>query len=76
MSKLALICGDPAGVGPEIIAAWLVTHHDEAGSVAIIGPARWLATRRSATGTFCGCGGRPTDLCRAWSTGHRDQRAA
>ncbi len=41
---LALTCGDPAGVGPEIIAAWLQAHAAEAGSVAVIGPARWLAT--------------------------------
>jgi len=42
MSRLALTCGDPAGVGPEIIAAWLVAHPDEARDVAVIGPARWL----------------------------------
>lgn len=41
--KLAFTCGDPAGVGPEIIAAWLQAHPGEAGSVAVIGPARWLA---------------------------------
>ena len=41
--KLALTCGDPAGVGPEVIAAWLTAHPDEAGDVAVIGPARWLA---------------------------------
>ena len=40
--KLALTCGDPAGVGPEIIAAWLGTHAAEARDVAVIGPARWL----------------------------------
>lgn len=40
--QLAFTCGDPAGVGPEIIAAWLATHHDEAADVAVIGPARWL----------------------------------
>ena len=42
--KLALTCGDPAGVGPEIIAAWLAAHPVEARDVAVIGPARWLAT--------------------------------
>lgn len=42
MSRLALTCGDPAGVGPEIIAAWLAAHPDEAPDVAVIGPARWL----------------------------------
>ena len=44
MSKLALICGDPAGVGPEIIAAWLVEHASETAGVLVIGPARWLAS--------------------------------
>ena len=41
---LAFTCGDPAGVGPEIIATWLVAHPTEAADVAVIGPARWLET--------------------------------
>ncbi len=41
---LAFTCGDPAGVGPEIIASWLATHPDERAQVAVIGPARWLET--------------------------------
>ncbi|MEJ1972901.1 MAG: 4-hydroxythreonine-4-phosphate dehydrogenase PdxA [Lacunisphaera sp.] len=44
MSRLAFTCGDPAGIGPEIIAAWLAAHPGEAGGIAVIGPARWLAT--------------------------------
>lgn len=48
MKKLALTCGDPAGVGPEIIAAWLAAHAAEAAQVAVIGPARWLATLGAA----------------------------
>lgn len=40
---LAFTCGDPAGVGPEIIARWLAEHPAEAAGVAVIGPARWLA---------------------------------
>jgi 4-hydroxythreonine-4-phosphate dehydrogenase len=43
-TPLAFTCGDPAGVGPEIIAAWLQAHPAEAAGVAVIGPARWLAT--------------------------------
>ena len=43
MTKLAFTCGDPAGVGPEIIAAWLAEHASESADVAVIGPARWLA---------------------------------
>jgi 4-hydroxythreonine-4-phosphate dehydrogenase len=42
-APLAFTCGDPAGVGPEIIAAWIAAHPAEAGDVAVIGPARWLA---------------------------------
>ncbi len=41
---LAFTCGDPAGVGPEIIAAWVEANPGEAASVAVIGPARWLET--------------------------------
>ena len=40
--KLALTCGDPAGVGPEIIAAWLGANREAAGEVAVIGPTTWL----------------------------------
>ncbi len=39
---LAITCGDPAGVGPEVIAAWLSAHPIEAESAVMIGPARWL----------------------------------
>jgi 4-hydroxythreonine-4-phosphate dehydrogenase len=44
MSRLAFTCGDPAGIGPEIIATWLAAHPAEAADVAVIGPARWLET--------------------------------
>jgi len=42
--KLALTCGDPAGIGPEVLAAWLAAHPGEASDVAVLGPARWLET--------------------------------
>lgn len=42
--RIAITCGDPAGVGPEIISAWLAENPSEAGGVAVIGPALWLAT--------------------------------
>jgi len=48
MGKLAITCGDPAGIGPEIIAAWLAANPAEASSVTVIGPARWLATLPAA----------------------------
>ncbi|HEY0863228.1 MAG TPA: 4-hydroxythreonine-4-phosphate dehydrogenase PdxA [Lacunisphaera sp.] len=43
-AKLAFTCGDPAGVGPEIIASWLAAHPGEAPDVAVLGPAKWLET--------------------------------
>lgn len=46
--RLAIACGEPAGVGPEIIAAWLGAHPGEAQGVAVIGPARWLGELPSA----------------------------
>ena len=42
--RLAFTCGDPAGIGPEVIAAWLAANPDGAPYVALIGPARWLAS--------------------------------
>ncbi len=41
-STLALTCGDPAGVGPEIIATWLANLSSDVRAVTVIGPARWL----------------------------------
>ena len=66
-AKLAITCGDPAGVGPEIIAAWLAEHATEARDVAVIGPARWLASldtwaKKIAVGLeeFSATPGKPT----------------
>lgn len=39
---LAVTCGDPAGVGPEVVAAWLRANPAEVGRVVPIGPARWV----------------------------------
>jgi 4-hydroxythreonine-4-phosphate dehydrogenase len=47
-ASLAFTCGDPAGIGPEIISAWLAAHVEEAGNVAVIGPAGWLASLETA----------------------------
>ena len=41
---IAITCGDPAGIGPEIIASWLKANPEMAARVAVVGPARWLAT--------------------------------
>jgi 4-hydroxythreonine-4-phosphate dehydrogenase len=66
-ARLAFTCGDPAGVGPEIIATWLDTHRRAARDVAVIGPARWLRTLDTAAGKiavglarFAAKPGRPT----------------
>lgn len=40
---IAVTCGDPAGVGPELLASWLQAHPEHAGSVVPIGPADWIA---------------------------------
>jgi hypothetical protein len=40
---LAIPCGDPAGVGPDLIASWLRAHPALADSVVPIGPADWIA---------------------------------
>lgn len=45
---LAFTCGDPAGVGPEIIATWLRDNPIEAADVAVIGPSPWLDSLESA----------------------------
>ena len=39
---IALTCGDPAGVGPELVAAWIKSHASEHGTVIPIGPAKWI----------------------------------
>lgn len=41
-SPLALTCGDPSGVGPEIIARWLASHPEWRDKVTPVGPRRWL----------------------------------
>ena len=46
-AKLAITCGDPAGIGPEIIADWLATAGDEARDIALIGPGHWLASLKT-----------------------------
>ena len=48
MKPLAFTCGDPAGIGPEIIAAWLAAEPAAATAVAVIGPAPWLETLPAA----------------------------
>ncbi len=39
---LAITCGDPAGIGPEVIATWLGAQPMTPNDVVVIGPAAWL----------------------------------
>lgn len=41
--RLAITCGDPAGVGPEIVASWALAHPRGLGRVCLIGPESWLS---------------------------------
>lgn len=66
-SRLALTCGDPAGVGPEIVAGWLAANRALAPDVAVLGPALWLQTLDTAAQkipvgleTFVATPGRPS----------------
>lgn len=65
--RLAFTCGDPAGVGPEIIASWLAAHRDAARDITVIGPASWLDSLETQAAklpvgleTFSAEPGRPT----------------
>lgn len=40
---LAITCGDPAGVGPELVEGWLRSHPEQAAEVVPIGPTDWIA---------------------------------
>jgi len=41
-TKIAFTCGDPAGVGPDVILDWLKKNPAAAADVAVIGARRWL----------------------------------
>lgn len=41
--RLAITCGDPAGVGPEIIANWVCGKKRGLKHVTLLGPEAWLA---------------------------------
>jgi 4-hydroxythreonine-4-phosphate dehydrogenase len=66
-SPLAFTCGDPAGVGPEIISDWLRRNRRQARDVAVVGPASWLDGLETAAAKvpvgparFAALPGRPT----------------
>jgi hypothetical protein len=73
LERLAITCGDPAGIGPEIVAAWLAANGPPRG-VAVIGPARWLASldpgrRRSPSAPRTTPRSRPAGRGGPWSRG-------
>jgi len=51
-AKLAITCGDPAGVGPEIITSWLNANSNEHTEVVVLGAPRWLQTLPSGVTTI------------------------
>ena len=63
---LAVTCGDPAGVGPEIIARWLLEEPEWRERICPIGPVSWLEGM-SVEGLACESGkgpftpGQPTE---------------
>ncbi len=48
MNKIAITCGDPAGVGPEIIYDWWIKNKEKRENCIIIGPEKWLAKFKEA----------------------------
>jgi 4-hydroxythreonine-4-phosphate dehydrogenase len=41
-AKIVVTCGDPAGVGPEVIADWAASHTQLANDVLLVGPRSWF----------------------------------
>lgn len=69
MKKIAITCGDPAGVGPEILLQWARERPERAESVVLVGPRFWLErmaalggfeTREVGPESFAATPGRPT----------------
>ncbi len=44
MPRIVITCGDPAGIGPEIIVDWLGKQTEERHFLTVIGAASWLKT--------------------------------
>lgn len=68
--RVAITCGDPAGVGPEIIARWLASAAASGAQLIILGPRAWLdslptiaGVERHAVGPddFRATPGKPSD---------------
>lgn len=44
--RIAITCGDPAGVGPEVIASWVRKNPHLHDQICLIGPDHWLRQNR------------------------------
>jgi 4-hydroxythreonine-4-phosphate dehydrogenase len=53
---LVVTCGDPAGVGPEVIGAWLAAHPEDRLDLAAIGPPAWLESLPLEEANRIACG--------------------
>ena len=47
--RIAITCGDPAGVGPEIIANWVKRNPSAHSEICLIGPNHWLRQHRASS---------------------------
>ena len=47
-NRIAITCGDPAGVGPEVIARWVKNHPEHHEDICLIGPHHWLRQHRGS----------------------------
>ena len=70
MNPFAITCGDPAGVGPEIVECLLQSDDALLEDAVIIGPSAWCAELTASMGARCeavgpadysGTPGRPTE---------------
>ncbi len=51
MTPLVITCGDPAGVGPEIVRTWLADNPSGRDDVVVLGPREWLKSLPSEVKT-------------------------
>ena len=49
--RIAITCGDPAGVGPEVIASWVRDNPELHSEICLIGPDHWLRQIRGSNAT-------------------------
>jgi 4-hydroxythreonine-4-phosphate dehydrogenase len=78
---IAITCGDPAGVGPEIIEKWAAENPEVAKKCAYIGPLIWCAGLPGkiipvGKPTYEAVPGKPTDLGSRIAMGALEEAAA